>query len=201
MTIYEQQELLDLLGYNPSGNQPPKIRRTFVDGIDGPITRKALDSFRQDYGCGEDGLVGALAGTVVKLDRPTFDDLVEDTISSEDFWDDIEFVPRHEWRCPCGRCGGFPAEPQEGIVRFIDELRKHFGKPVTISSGVRCKAHNAELPGSVSNSRHLTGKAVDFCVQGMSATSVKVYCDKFVKSGVLRYCYCIDGNFVHADIL
>lgn len=147
-----------------------------IDGVWGPNSQAALDAAQTETGTNA-------------------------ADQSASFWDDIQFVPRAEWRCPCGRCGGFPVEPQEGIVRFLDALRAHFGRPVDISSGVRCAQHNAELPGSVYNSRHLSGKAVDFRVRGLGSAAVKAYCDNMVAAGILRYCYCIDGEFVHADIL
>lgn len=118
-----------------------------------------------------------------------------------DFWADIRHVPRIEWLCPCGRCGGFPVEPNESLVRIAESVREHFNKPMIISSGVRCQAHNDELSGSVSNSRHVQGKAVDFCIKDMPSSIVKVYIDQLVKAGKLRYCYCIDNNFLHMDVL
>ena len=77
---------------------------------------------------------------------------------------DIRYFKRAEFRCPCGRCGGFPVEPQESIVRIVDEIRHRLGIPISIvdggGSGVRCAAHNAEV-GGVSDSQHLYGLAAD----------------------------------------
>lgn len=128
----------------------------------------------------------------------SFDNLIESALG---FWKDIKHFNRSEFRCPCGRCGGFLVEPNESLVRIADSVREHFGKPMVISSGVRCQAHNDELPGSVSNSRHVQGKAVDFCISGMPSSIVKVYIDQLVKAGKLRYCYCIDNSFLHMDVL
>ena len=60
-------------------------------------------------------------------------------------------------------------EPDELLVRLADKVREHFGAPATVSSGVRCQAHNDELPGSVPNSYHVRGKAMDFCIRGWGA--------------------------------
>lgn len=82
------------------------------------------------------------------------------------FWDEIEYFDREEFRCQCkGKyCNGFPVEPQEKMVRTVDEIRRRLGVPVTIvesgGSGVRCPVHNANV-GGVSNSNHLTGNAAD----------------------------------------
>ena len=81
-----------------------------------------------------------------------------------DWWKDIRYFRRTEFRCPCGRCGGFPVEPQESMVRTVDEIRHRLGVPVSIvdggGSGVRCASHNAEV-GGVANSQHLYGLAAD----------------------------------------
>lgn len=180
MTIKQQQLLLEYLGYSPGS----------LDGVDGPKTQAALSAFKRDYGIGADGLVGAVAGTVTKIEK-----------KMETFWDGIHYVPRVEWKCPCPRCGGFPVEPKQGIVEFVEGARVHFNRKAHISSGVRCKAHNNETPGSVSNSRHLEGKAADFCIEGVSGAVLKMYCDQAVAKGILRYCYIISGGYVHADIL
>ena len=41
-----------------------------------------------------------------------------------DYWDEIEFFDREEFRCQCGGkyCNGFPTEPHEATVRFADAI-------------------------------------------------------------------------------
>ena len=87
-------------------------------------------------------------------------------LAEEDFCESYRslYFTRKEFRCPCGHCGGFPVEPQESMVRTVDEIRRRLGIPISIvdggGSGVRCAAHNAEV-GGVSNSQHLFGLAAD----------------------------------------
>lgn len=50
---------------------------------------------------------------------------------------------------------------------ILEPARAHFGKPITPSSGFRCKALNAAVGGS-DTSQHMTGQAVDFEVPGVS---------------------------------
>lgn len=159
MTVMQIQHLLAYLGYDPGD----------CDGVMGRNTQAAVRRFQADYGLTADGdpgaatqkmLIGAVAGTAVKVEKPES----SDEPKTGTFWDDIQFFSRTEFRCPCGRCGGFPVEPQESMVRTVDEIRRRLGIPISIvdsgGSGVRCVAHNAEV-GGVANSQHLYGLAAD----------------------------------------
>jgi uncharacterized protein YcbK (DUF882 family) len=84
----------------------------------------------------------------------------------------------------------------ETLIRVADRVREHFGKPITVSSGRRCANHNARV-GGVANSRHLSGKAMDFCVSGKSASQVLEYVQKQPE---IRYAYAIDDSYVHMDV-
>lgn len=157
MTTKQVQLLLLYLGYDEVGEP---------DGAYGRATQGAVRHFQQDFGgIGVDGIAGeetykalrhAVAYGMGKTDDPA---VVPDTGT---FWDDIQYFTREEFRCKCGGkcCDGFPAEPAEATVRALDEIRRRLGVPVTVSSGVRCKRHNANV-GGVSNSQHLTGLAAD----------------------------------------
>ena len=159
MTVKQIQCLLAYLGYSTGA----------IDGADGKNTQAAIRAFQADYGLTVDGipgaatqkmLIGAIAGTAVTVEKPESSDAPK----TGTFWDDIKYFTRKEFRCPCGRCGGFPVEPQESMVRAVDEIRHRLGIPISIvdggGSGVRCAAHNAEV-GGVSNSQHLFGLAAD----------------------------------------
>jgi len=117
---------------------------------------------------------------------------------NSDWWDDIEFFDREEFRCKCGgvHCDGFPAEPKEALVRLADGARRHFGAPATVVSGLRCKVHNANCKG-VANSQHMYGEAVDLRVRGVSADNLLAYIK--TQPGV-RYAYKINSTNVHFDI-
>lgn len=199
MTTKQIQHLLAYLGYYV-GN---------IDGIWGAGSKTACKAFQQDFGgITVDGIAGtetqkALKHAVAYGIEKT---VTEDSTAGEDsnvpatgtFWDEIQYFKRSEFACPCGKCGGYPAEPEEKLVKAADKARDYFGNPITISSGVRCTAHNAALPGSVYNSRHLSGKAMDFSVRGFSASSVLAYVQHLSE---IRYAYAIDSNWVHMDIL
>lgn len=188
MTAKQKQCLLAYLGYDTGG----------VDGIWGTKSMTATEAFQNAYGIGADGIFGPatekkILEVVASGEQPT-------PVPTGTFWNSIQYFQRDEFRCPCPRCGGFPVEPEEKLVKIADRVREHFGKPVTISSGVRCQAHNREV-GGVANSRHLLGKAMDFCVQGMSAAAALPYLQSLVKSGELRYAYAINESYIHMDVV
>ncbi len=79
------------------------------------------------------------------------------------------FAPE-EFRCGCnGRyCCGYPTRMKAKELSHIQQIRTHFGKPMVITSGLRCEEYNAKLSGSSSKSRHKSGYAVDFYMAGVT---------------------------------
>lgn len=51
-------------------------------------------------------------------------------------------------------------------TNILDKVREHFGKPIWISSGYRCKALNDATPGSSATSQHCSGEAADLDQDG-----------------------------------
>ena len=62
------------------------------------------------------------------------------------------------------------AERNAVFLRNIQKLRTKYGKPMTITSGLRCQGYNNSLVGSITTSKHLEGKAVDIYIQSKSDT-------------------------------
>lgn len=195
MTIKQKQCLLAYLGYYTGD----------IDGLWGRLSLEATERFQNNYGLGTDGIFGPntenkIREVIASGEAPA----VQEAPSAPEigktgtFWDDIRYFTREEFRCKCGGkyCNGFPAEPQEKLIRVADRVREHFGNPMMVSSGIRCPTHNANV-GGVSNSRHLSGKAMDFCVSGFSAAMVLSYVQQ---QKDIHYAYAIDSNFVHMDI-
>ena len=132
------------------------------------MSQAATRAFQRDYGLTADGIFGVgtearIREVVASGETPRHTQDVPEA-GGADWWKDIRYFKRAEFRCPCGRCGGFPVEPQESIARTVDEIRYRLGIPISIvdggGSGVRCAAHNAEV-GGVANSQHLYGLAAD----------------------------------------
>lgn len=77
-----------------------------------------------------------------------------------------------EFRCECGGryCGGYPDYMKPSELVHIQTIRDHYDRPITITCGLRCPAYNRALNGSISNSLHLTGQALDFYQRGVTDT-------------------------------
>lgn len=100
----------------------------------------------------------------------------------------------------CACCG--LGTPSVSILMLMETVRVHFGKPVIITSGPRCKKHNTS-EGGAKGSRHIVTKskpesdAVDFIVKGVSGAEVR----KFIRT--LPYAHLVSlgayGNRTHAD--
>lgn len=105
----------------------------------------------------------------------------------------LPYFVRSEFACKCG-CG-FSAVDHE-LYNVLRMVREYFAKPVTITSGCRCAAHNEEIGGTV-NSRHMYGIAADIKVKDIDASDVadfleQQYPDRY---GVGRY-----PTWTHIDV-
>ena len=112
----------------------------------------------------------------------------------------IKYFTRDEFVCKCGGkyCKGNTAEMNKTLLKVADRMREELGV-VVVTSGIRCSTHNAN-EGGVYNSRHLTGKAMDFYVLGKTSNVVKAWIDKQPE---IRYSYIISGTnnrCVHMDV-
>lgn len=172
MTDVQKQCCLAALGYYPYRE---------IDGIWGKKSEAAAERFMLEH-----------PGRKIQ-------EVVSELEENNAFWETIHHFTREEFRCHCAGkyCDGFPAQPDETLVQLLESIRVYFGKPVILSSGLRCKSHNAAV-GGVSNSRHLFGKAADFMVLGVSASELMI---RVQGDNRTRYAYIIgNGPYVHVDV-
>ena len=192
MDTRQIQALLVYLGYDPGE----------VDGLSGKNTRRAVLAFQAQEGLTADGRPGPLTQAAL-LEAVACGRCRQAQASGAqtvpEWWADIRYFKRTDSgiACPCGRCGGFPVEPTERLMRLADRVREAAGAPMCPSSTVRCQAHNDELSGSVPNSRHLSGKAMDFCIRGWGADRTLALVRQQPE---VRYAYAIDNRYVHMDV-
>lgn len=196
MTDKQRQHLLAYLGYYVGA----------IDGEWGAGSKAAATAFQRDRNLTPDGIGGpetdkalryAVANDIMKPEPVPDED--NNVLTTGTFWDEIEYFTREEFRCKCGGkyCNGFPAEPQEQLVRIADQLRKNLGVPITVVSGLRCPEWNRIQKG-VKTSQHQYGEAVDIYARGKTQAQVERELDRI---GGVRYHYAITGSQnVHFDI-
>lgn len=83
-----------------------------------------------------------------------------------------------------------------GLVRLLQDVRSHFGKPVSITSAYRTESHNKSVSGAVA-SYHINGMAADFTVTGVPNREAAFYLENAGAGGIGLYNY--TGGFVHVD--
>lgn len=157
-----------------------------IDGLVGDKTTNAIYQFQKANGLVADKSCGPK--TLAKLN--------EDVKPLS--WDDFPNFRREEFKCPCGKCNGYPYEPDLRLVKVLQEMRDYYNKPINITSGVRCQNFNDSLKGSVKNSPHLYGKAADFIVVGVAKSDFLAYSQKLVREGKIAYTYSNETNMKNA---
>lgn len=197
MTVKQKQCLLTFLGYDTGG----------IDGIWGEKSRQAVECAQEDLGIPADGIWGPQTETAVLEAVYTYD--VDAPAEQEPDTDDPELAERfkgvrywgpEEFRCQCyGKyCNGFPALPDRMLLELVDDIRDKAGAPGHRSSGLRCQIHNDLQPGSVPDSRHRTGKALDFMIEGLTGRQLLAMAQADPRC---RYAYIIgNGPYVHVDV-
>lgn len=95
-----------------------------------------------------------------------------------------------------GCCSTVKIDPK--LAEYVQKIRDHFGKPVTISSGYRCPTHNRAVDGA-SKSRHVEGMAADIKVKDVAPAEVAKYAESIGVKGIGLYETDKDGYFVHID--
>ena len=201
MTNTQKQCLLTFLGYDTGG----------IGNGWGPKSMDAVEQAQEDLGLEPDGTWGPQTEAAVLEAVYTYDDapVPEDTEITGDTELDRQLAERfrgirywdsEEFRCQCGGkyCSGFPAIPDRTLLELVDDLRHEGGAPGHRSSGLRCRQHNANQPGSAVNSKHLYGKALDFFIEGLSGQQLLALAQADPRT---NYAYIIgNGPYVHVDV-
>ena len=107
---------------------------------------------------------------------------------------------RLEVQCPCG-CGA--NKSSSILIEKLQKVRNIIGRPIVITSGVRCEFYNASIKASMNSSHipdeHGIGNAVDIaCTNSKDRYELVELAQKFFKRiGISGGSY---GGFVHLDV-
>ena len=105
-----------------------------------------------------------------------------------------------EVQCLCG-CGADKINPV--LIEKLQKVRNIIGRPIIITSGVRCEFYNASIKASMNSShipdKHGIGNAVDIaCTTSKDRHELVELSQKFFKRiGISGGQY---GGFVHLDV-
>ena len=100
---------------------------------------------------------------------------------------------RKEFKCKCGQCDYDTVDAE--LIVAIQDIRDHFGRAVTITSGNRCPTYNNKIGGAI-NSYHPRGRAADIVVTDVAPRYVYDYLNKKYPEafGLGKY-----DDFTHID--
>lgn len=166
------QELLVQSGY--------KLPQYGIDSKFGYETAEAVRKFQKDHGLKVDAIVG-------------------DETLYELLWYKYPHFNKEEFKCKCGGkyCNGYPKQVDEKLLILLEKIRKKCGnKAINITSGLRCKQHNANTKNSSSRSQHLYGTAADIKAIGVPISLLRKVCLKLNPKGGVGTSY---NTIVHVD--
>lgn len=103
-----------------------------------------------------------------------------------------------EFACKGSGCGCTTVLIDSDLVTYLQKIRDHFKKSITITSGYRCPTHNSRV-GGATGSRHSKGQAADIVVAGVKPAEVAKYAESIGVKGIGLYETSADGHFVHID--
>jgi uncharacterized protein YcbK (DUF882 family) len=87
------------------------------------------------------------------------------------------------------------------LMSLLQAIRSFVERPVTMSSGFRCRTHNAETPNAHPDSYHTLGQAADIFVKGMKIKDLYDACLQVCEmEGYGHLIYYEDRGIVHVDI-
>jgi hypothetical protein len=185
-----------------------------VDGIWGPHSAACTEKLQDKLNIYPDGVWGAQTDDAVREYIYAGEDLpdsAEELEAVDTFTGDAEFdrqlaerfrgiryISPEEARCQCGGkyCNGFPILPDRTMLELADDLREKTGAPLHRSSFLRCAQHNAN-EGGVKTSKHMSGKALDFFIEGLSGHQLLTIAQADSRTS---YAYIISGQYVHVDV-
>ena len=117
---------------------------------------------------------------------------------SDNDWQYFKNFKKTEYKCKCGGkyCNGYSSGIAMHLVMTDQYVRNIYNKPVTISSGLRCKEWN-KIQGGTANSVHPKGQASDSGINEVKASALRATCKELP---FVYYAYDITSKYVHKSV-
>ncbi len=158
--------------------QIPQILK--VDNVCGDKTKLVIKAIQEALHLKVDGIFGEITNKHLKI----FLSLKNPQTKN---------FKQSEFKCHC--CGSVGNGIHPVLLIQLEILRMYYKKPITITSGFRCKKHNSELQGAAVKSFHLQGMAADINISGVKPSKIYEYANfLFNGGGVGKY-----PGFTHID--
>lgn len=176
--------------------------KTDIDGIIGNDTVACLTRYQTAVGLTADGIMG------VETYRKLFNDPSYGAATTTRNTGGISaHFNKTEFRCGCGGryCNGYNGkEVSTSLLNILEKLRSYYGRPIVITSGIRCQKYNDSLRGSIKTSAHIQGKAADIYIRGITdSASGRAQVKRLAYQYGAKYCYYGTsnmGNAVHINV-
>ena len=106
----------------------------------------------------------------------------------------MKYFSVEESQCPCG-CGQV-VKSGHPIWSAASRIREVIGKPMTITSGYRCRIYNQTLKNSAKHSKHIEGCALDLSTVNLTGNEKYCFVEEAMKFGLRIGIY---QNHIHID--
>ena len=172
LNLKTRQQYLKTLGFY----------KGIVDNKEGPLTRKAYKDLQNTY-------------FIRKSDKDSLYGKDTDILlqNAYNVWKSCRNFNLKEFRCECNGkyCTGYPVVLNTNLLVYLQAIRNDLKVATVITSGIRCSRYNNSLPGSIKDSKHTKGKAVDFYNSKTNTlASRKNIINKYMKNKYATYGYC-----------
>jgi hypothetical protein len=103
------------------------------------------------------------------------------------------FLSHQEFRCKCSYDDCSYTLVLDRTVSSFFLTRKHFGKPIIVTSGFRCQRHNKDV-GGLATSFHKAGAAIDIQPRDLADLDLleqraKVFFDVVIRYDTFLHCH------------
>jgi zinc D-Ala-D-Ala carboxypeptidase len=108
-----------------------------------------------------------------------------------------EHFKDHELKCK--HCG--ENHMKKEFLDCLEDIRRAYGKPMTVSSGYRCPTHNTRVSSTGLSGPHTTGSAIDIAISGKDAYIITRLAMIHGMRGIgIKQKGAWDKRFIHMDM-